>query len=64
MQVPSSATAKQSLNQSQQHSKDRLKQIMVVGGVASDDEIAKIKRGNSIKGLNTKKWEVYIVYVY
>jgi len=26
-----------------------LKQIMVVGGVASDDEIAKIKRGNSNK---------------
>ena len=31
---------------------------MVVGGVASDDEIAKIKRGNSIKGL-IKKWCVY-----
>jgi hypothetical protein len=28
---------------------------MVVGGVASDDEIAKIKRGNSNKGLGFKK---------
>jgi hypothetical protein len=54
VQAPSSTTAKQSLNHSQQHSKDRLKQIMVVGGVASDDEIAKIKRGNSIKGLIKK----------
>jgi hypothetical protein len=52
--MPSSTTVKQSLNHSQQHSKDRLKQIMVVGGVASDDEIAKIKRGNSIKGLIKK----------
>jgi hypothetical protein len=50
-QAVQATTAKQSLNHS---SKDRLKQIMVVGGVASDDEIAKIKRGNSIKGLIKK----------
>lgn len=34
---------------SQHSSKDRLKQIMEFGGVASDEDIAKIKRGSKKK---------------
>ena len=34
---------------SQHSSKDRLKQIMELGGVASDDDLAKIKRGTKKK---------------